>query len=226
MIIAIEGIDGSGKNTQAALLVENLKKLGYSVSLIGFPRYSETFFGKEVGDYLNGKYGGIDDIHPKLVSLLYAGDRFETKEYIEKQLSKGVLLVIDRYVASNVAHQGAKLSPSSRDQFLKWAEMLEFDVFGLPRPKMNILLDIDVVSSTSLVMKKNIRNYTDKKKDLHEENTSYLVEVAAMYRKLAKQDNWYDLKCLQSGKLRSINDISKEILDIVLPVLKHKSESS
>jgi dTMP kinase len=72
-IIAVEGIDGSGKNTQSRLLVENLKKQGFEVEFLGFPCYSETFFGKEIGAYLNGDFGGLDDVHPKLASMLYAG---------------------------------------------------------------------------------------------------------------------------------------------------------
>jgi len=220
MIIAIEGIDGSGKNTQAKLLTEKLIKLGYEVELIGFPCYSDTFFGAEVGSYLNGKFGGLEEIHPKLVSLLYAGDRFEKKSYIENLLSQDVILIIDRYVASNVAHQGAKLPLESRGEFIEWAEKLEFEVYGLPMPTLNILLDIDVQSSSSLVLKKDTRDYTEKKRDLHEENYSYLADVADMYRSLANQSNWYDLKCLENGKLRTVEDISNEVLNMVKPLLK------
>ena len=219
-IIAIEGIDGTGKNTQSKALVANLKAKGFDVEFLGFPAYDETFFGKEIGQYLNGAFGGLDDVHPKLASLLYAGDRLEKKPFIEQCLAAGKVLVIDRYVSSNIAHQGAKMAGDERAALIEWLQQLEFEVHGLPKPSLNILLDMDVASSTALVMKKDERNYTDKKQDLHEADTSYMDKVANVYRQLSDGDNWYRLNCLSDGQLRSIEDIGEEVLQQALSVLE------
>lgn len=218
-IIAIEGIDGSGKNTQSRQLVENLSKQGYEVAFIGFPCYSETFFGTEIGRYLNGEFGTLDGVHPKLASLLYAGDRFEKKAFIEQSLAQGKVLVIDRYVSSNIAHQGAKLAGEERQVLCQWLEHLEYEVYGLPKPGLNILLNMDVTSSTELVLKKAARDYTDKKQDLHEADTSYMDKVAQVYYQLSQAPDWYRVECIDHGSVRSVDDIAAEILTQSLTVL-------
>lgn len=212
MIIAIEGIDGSGKNTQARILAERLADHGLNVQLMGFPCYSETFFGKEIGNYLNGKFGGIDDVAPKLASMLYAGDRFEKKNEILDALNNNMILVIDRYVSSNIAHQSAKVFGTERLELQKWIETLEYDIYSLPKPDINVLLNLDVSISSKLVSLKNAREYTSKKHDLHEENFAYLSEVAKVYSSLASQANkWEIVNCVEKGKLKSIEIISDEI---------------
>ncbi len=219
-IIAVEGIDGSGKNTQSRLLVENLKKQGFEVEFLGFPCYSETFFGKEIGAYLNGDFGGLDDVHPKLASMLYAGDRLEKKPFIEQTIAAGKVLVIDRYVSSNIAHQGAKLAGDERAALCDWLKALEHEVYGLPKPTLNILLSMDVTSSTSLVLKKDARDYTDKKQDLHEADTSYMNKVAGVYEKLSQGDDWYRVECIENEAIRSVESIADEILKQALLSLK------
>lgn len=220
MIIAIEGIDGSGKNTQAKILAEKLSKQGNAVVLMGFPCYSETFFGHEVGCYLNGDFGGLNEVSPKLASMLYAGDRFEKKNYILNSLENGAIVIIDRYVSSNVAHQSAKVFGLDRIKLQNWIEELEYSVYGLPRPNINILLNLDADNSSKLVLMKSARDYTEKSKDLHEENSLYLEEVANVYHTLAlDSDNWTIVECLDSKGLRSINDISDDVFVAVSKVL-------
>lgn len=215
MIIAIEGIDGSGKNTQATILAKKLSEQGRKVVLMGFPCYSETFFGKEVGHYLNGDFGGLNDISPKLTSMLYAGDRFEKREHILNYINDGYIVVIDRYVYSNVAHQSAKVFGEERIELQKWIEALEYDVYRLPKPDVNILLSLDVSSSSKLVMMKSTRDYTEKRKDLHEENSSYLSEVSYVYHELARNnDQWEVINCLKNNNLRSVDDISNDIIKV------------
>ena len=155
-IIVIEGIDGSGKNTQTNHILNYLNNSGIKASKISFPAYEETFFGREVGNYLNGKFGKLDQIHPKLCAMLYAGDRFEKLPEINEKLAAGYFLIIDRYVPSNVAHQAAKLEgKGKREALALWIEELEYTVYGMPKPDMVIFLDVPPKASQELILTKN-----------------------------------------------------------------------
>lgn len=221
MIIAIEGIDGSGKNTQTEILLSKLRNEGFDASKMGFPCYDSTFFGQEVANYLNGKFGSLSEVPAKFSSLLYAGDRFEKRHEIIEKSSGDKILVIDRYVASNIAHQTAKLYNEERVILKEWIQHLEYEVYCLPQPDICILLDLDVSTSSKLVLKKETRNYTNKNKDLHEEDDSYLSKVALVYKELAMESNyWNTIECLDKGALRSIEDISEEIYKTVISLIK------
>src|SRR3954454_11151225 len=120
--VAIEGIDGSGKGTQAALLAETARTAGRRVASFSFPLYDENPFSVAVSDYLNGVFGTVDEVHPELAGLLYACDRFHARPSLEVALAGNDLLVCDRYVASNAAHQGAKLQGNERLRLLDWLQ--------------------------------------------------------------------------------------------------------
>ncbi len=134
MLIVIEGIDGSGKGTQADLLCRRLRADGRRVRLFSFPSYTETFFGREVGRYLNGDYGSLTSVPVEFAALLYAGDRFEKKQSLVAALADGGIVICDRYVPSNLAHQAAKLHGERQDALRGWIAALEYEVYGLPRP--------------------------------------------------------------------------------------------
>jgi dTMP kinase len=106
-LIVIEGIDGSGKGTQAQQLTERLAAAGHRVRLLSFPRYRDTLFGQAIGEFLNGRFGQLDEVHPFLASVLYAADRYESKQVLLEALQQSDFVVCDRYVPSNLAHQGA-----------------------------------------------------------------------------------------------------------------------
>src|SRR5204862_6743668 len=112
-LIAIEGIDGSGKNTQMRLLEQDLTSRGFAVYSTGFPQYT-SWFGKMVGQFLNGDLGPLDSVDPHFAALLYAGDRFECKQPMVDALAKGGIVLTDRYVASSLAHQTALTAPENR----------------------------------------------------------------------------------------------------------------
>src|SRR6266849_263571 len=101
-LIAIEGIDGSGKRTQVELLTLTLKARGHSLYSTGFPQY-DSWFGKMVGKFLNGDFGPLESVDPRFSAMLYAGDRFEAKFKLEAALDSGQILLVDRYIASNLA---------------------------------------------------------------------------------------------------------------------------
>ncbi len=218
-IVAIEGIDGSGKGTQSGRLVENLRGEGRVVSLLSFPRYSDTRFGAAIGDFLNGRFGSLDQVSPFLASVLYAGDRFESKALIEQALAECDVLIFDRYTASNIAHQGAKVDPSERDEIIEFIEGIEHDVFGLPRADLTLLMDISVELSQALIRKKAPRDYTDQAADLQEADVAYMSGVRAVYQSLATRDSWRAIPCESAGKLRSLEDIAADAQQSVLAIL-------
>ena len=216
MLIAIEGIDGSGKGTQAKRLHERLSAEGTKAALIGFPRYAETHFGRAVGEFLNGRFGELDQVHPLLVSLLYAGDRFESRSMLLQAQDENDVVVLDRYVASNLAHQGAKCRGPERDELIGWIEQVEHRIHRMPRPDLVILLDLPVETAQRLIAVKQKRAYTDRAADLQEADADYLEQVRAVYRQLAEREpNWRLIDCLRRGELRSVDEIGEEMLEIV-----------
>ncbi|MFV0446328.1 MAG: thymidylate kinase [Planctomycetaceae bacterium] len=213
VLISIEGIDGSGKGTQAQRLVDFLSAAGWRAALLGFPRYSETFFGARIGEFLNGHFGGLDQVSPLLAALLFAGDRFESRSRLQQLLETHDVVVLDRYVASNVAHQAAKLDGPDRQQLIAQIEQLEFSIYGLPRPDRVLLLDIPAAVSRKLVARKARRDYTAAEADLQEADTDYQERVRQLYRDLATgDDSWRTVSVVnEQGELRGIDDIAAEL---------------
>ena len=213
----MEGIDGSGKGTQARRLHERLVESGSRAALISFPRYESTLFGKAVGDFLNGRFGTLDQVDPFLVSLLYAGDRFESRGLLIDAIEANDVVVLDRYVPSNVAHQASKLDGDRRDELIRWIEQIEYGIYRLPKPDLVLLLDLPAREAQQLIAAKQTRTYTDKKADLQEADADYLERVRDVYLQLAAADEtgWYKLDCLSAGKIRSIKDIAEEVWDVV-----------
>src|ERR1700686_2580055 len=130
-LIALEGIDGSGKRTQLDLLALDLDARGLATLRVSFPRY-ESSFGKLVARYLNGEFGSMEKVDPHLSALLYAGDRLEAKAEIESALSAGKFVLADRYIGSNLAHQSERVPSEDRDEFLAWLKHVEYGLYGLP----------------------------------------------------------------------------------------------
>ena len=216
LLIAIEGIDGSGKGTQAQQLYERLRAFGTGTALISFPRYSETLFGKAIGEFLNGSFGTLDEVSPFLASLLYAGDRFESREFLLKSLEENEIVILDRYVASNIAHQGAKLDGEERQELIDRILRIEYKIYQLPRPDLVVLLDLPATEAQTLIEKKQKRSYTDKKADLQEADTDYLKRVRDVYLELSDNEpNWQRIDCFKDNAICSIEEIGEEIRHVV-----------
>ena len=215
MLIDIEGIDGSGKGTQAQRLIERLDSSGISASLLSFPRYEATLFGRAVGEFLNGAFGSLDQVHPFLVSLLFAGDRFESKAVLLEAMRRNAVVVLDRYVPSNVAHQASKLEGAGRRELRERILKLEFEIFGLPRPDLVLLLDLPVERAQELIARKKVRQYTDRKADIQEADAAYLARVREVYLELAGGSEWQTIDCCEGDRLRSIAEIADHIWRIV-----------
>lgn len=216
-LIAIEGIDGAGKGTQAARLMASLRDAGLRVESLQFPRYGATTFGTAIGDFLNGRFGALQEVHPQLAAVLYAGDRFESRPLLMQMLAENDVVVLDRFVGSNLAHQGAKLDGDERTRLIEWIENVEFEVYGLPRPDLTILIDMSSRMSRELVARKGARDYTDREADLQESDLPYLERVRRCYRALAEaRTDWQMVDGLnEDGSLRTIDEVGDEISRIV-----------
>lgn len=203
-LIAIEGIDGSGKTVQAHLLVERLKKEGRPVVDVRFPHRREGFFGKMVNRYLSGEFGSSKEVNPYLAAVLYAGERFEVKRELEDWLEEGRIVIARRYVPSNQAHQGGKLSePHQKKRFFEWVEELEYKIFGNPRPNVIVYLQMPHDTAMELIRKRHReQSRQEKQRDIHEEDSSHLEAAENSYKELASTGApWVTVPCLSNGRL-------------------------
>jgi dTMP kinase len=219
-LIAIEGIDGSGKRTQVELLTLTLKARGHSVYSTGFPQY-HSWFGRMVGQFLNGELGPLESVDPHFTTLLYAGDRFEAKSKLEAALSNGQIVLVDRYIGSNLAHQTARVPPAKRSAFLEWIEHLEYGIYGLPRESLILYLRVPPLEAQRLVARKSARSYTSAQKDLLESSLRHLEDAAEMYDSLSRLEPWATIQCFDSATsaMREPEDIAAEVLAAVEPVI-------
>ncbi|WP_459557436.1 dTMP kinase [Lacunimicrobium album] len=221
MLIAIEGIDGSGKGTQTKLLCERLAAEGISVARLAFPRYEATGFGKRVAEFLNGAYGALDVVDPFLVAGLYAGDRFESRDLIARMMAENQIVLCDRYVSSNLAYQLAKVDPARRVTLKGWIEQLEYEIYSLPKADLTIYLELDAETSQALVLKKDVREYTAHSLDLHEAAQGYLGHVRLEYLRLAGEESgWTVVTCSEGTRLRTIEEIGEEVYRVVMGAVR------
>ena len=172
-LIVLEGIDGSGKRTQMDLLLRELAAQGQDVLALSFPRY-DSFFGKLVGRYLNGEFGTLREVNPHFAAMLYAGDRFQAKGEIEEALAAGKMVVSDRYIASNLAHQTARVDPAGREEFLAWIKHVEYALYGLPVEDLVIYLRVLPAEAHRLIAQIPERAYTSSRRDLQEADLRHL----------------------------------------------------
>lgn len=213
--IAIEGGDGSGKGTQSKLLIEHLRESGYDVYEADFPRYGNPS-AYYVERYLNGDYGGPNDVPADLGVLPYALDRFAAKNDLVSHLEKpNSIVVSNRYMASNLAHQGTKLQTSDeRHAFYERTKETEYDILGIPKPDLNIVLLVPSNIAQANVDKKEARGYTDKKRDIHEADADHLEKAKSNYEEICElyPDEFVAIQCVtDTGTMRSIDDIQADI---------------
>jgi dTMP kinase len=215
-LIVLEGIDGSGKRTQLDLLADELDARGLTTFRISFPRY-ESFCGELVGRYLNGEFGPLSAVDPHLSALLYAGDRLEAKPEIEGALSAGKIVLADRYVGSNMAHQSARIHPEKREEFFAWLKRLEYDLYALPVEDLVVYLRVPVAEAHRLVGMKSTRAYTSLKRDIQEADITHLEQTAIIYDRLATEANWVRIECINaaSGVLYSPEEIHRAVSQAV-----------
>jgi dTMP kinase len=223
--IVLEGIDGSGKRTQLDMLARAFQSQGIASTQIAFPNY-EGFFGKLVAQFLNGDFGPLEAVDPHFSALLYAGDRLESKPVIESALAAGNAVLADRYIGSNIAHQGSRVPSAKREAFVTWLKRLEYEIYALPPEDLAIYLRLPVAEAHRLVGKKGAREYTTLRRDIQEADTAHLEAAAQVYDDLSRQPNWARIECWDAANrtLRSPESIHQEILATVearaLPALQ------
>lgn len=211
-IFVIEGTDGSGKQTQTKLLVENLKSKGKRVITQSFPNYASPS-SAPVKMYLQGDLGeNATDTDAFQSSVLFAVDRFCTLKQMQTEIENGAYVVFDRYTSSNMLHQACKIQDEkSRIKFLNWLNDFEFNLLKLPKPDKIFFLDIPPEKSIALAhARSELKAGT--KKDIHEQDEQYLINSYNCGKQVCQMFNWEVINCLNSqGELRSIEDISNEI---------------
>lgn len=224
-LIVIDGTDGSGKATQVALLAKRLKKEGFKTAVVDFPEYYGNFFGKFIGHCLSEQYYNFVKVHPKIASVLYAADRFESKGKIEKLLQKGFVVIANRYVSANQIHQGGKIANvKKREAFIKWLDEMEYKVFKIPRPDVVFYLSLPIPFVKRLINERNKsqnRAYLGKRKDIVEGDMTYLSNSIKSALWLAKtQKNYMQIDCIKGQSLRTREDIHEELYSKVKKLLK------
>jgi dTMP kinase len=221
LFLAFEGIDGSGKGTQAAKLAETAVGEGRTVASFSFPLYDDNPFSRAIGQYLNGELGSLDEVHPALSALLYACDRFHARPDLERAIERCDLVVCDRYVASNLAHQGSQLEGAERERFLEWLYEVEYGEFELPKPDLVVLLDAHPKLARELVAKKGARSYTSLEADILESDEAHGDASREIDLELARRDDWHVVGAArEDGSVRDVDEIAAEIWAAVEPRLR------
>ena len=192
MLIVIEGLDGAGKSTQVRLMKEYLEGVCPALDYIHFPRYDAPVYGELIGKFLRGAFGPIESVHPQLVALLFAEDRHGASPEIKDALAAGRTVLLDRYVYSNIAYQCAKMPDTdSAEDLREWILNTEFGTFDLPRPDLNIFLDVPigfVEESLSRSRGGADRGYLHGARDIHEADIEFQKRVRSMYLRQASLD--------------------------------------
>ena len=212
--VAIEGIDGSGKKTQTALLAAHAREHGLSVVCFSFPRYGKSLFAGSVAEYLNGEYGDLTATPPEFAALLFAGDRLEARDELIGAMKEFDLVICDRYVASNVAHQSSRLPEPRRGRFQEWITAIEFTIYSLPKPEATVYLDLPADVAHRAISGKSQRVYTERTRDLHEADLDHLRTCRDTYRELHRAPwcgRWIEVACAEGGELRPPESIADDV---------------
>ncbi len=213
-LIVIEGLDGSGKATQAQKLFEKLKEQGKQIIKVSFPDYNSNSSAL-VKMYLNGEFGSDpNQINPYAASSFYAIDRFAsyTKNWKNFYLDGGTVIA-DRYTTSNAIHQCAKLPKEQWKDFINWLFHYEYELLGIPKPYRTLYLRVDPEVSQKLMTKRYQGN--EERKDIHESDLEYLRRSREAADYCAKELGWTLIECVQNGDMRSIEDIAADIFNVI-----------
>ncbi|MEN9342181.1 MAG: hypothetical protein RIQ54_437 [Candidatus Parcubacteria bacterium] len=196
MFIVIEGSDGSGKTTQTTLLATRLARCGYKFFIADFPCYSSAT-GSVISEYLQGGWGDPTAVNPYIAALPFILDRFAHAKIIRKQLESGAIGICNRYVGSNLAHQGSKITdPKKRADFFHYIFNLEYNHADIPRPDISLVLLVDPLASQRLIVDRGAPP------DGHERNGAFLLHSYQTYVELVQlfPDQFVSIDCMDQSE--------------------------
>ncbi len=223
----LEGVDGSGKATQTKLLVAALEKKGHQVEKVDFPQYGRGSAAL-LEMYLNGGYGTAEEVGPYRGSIFYACDRYDASFKIRQWIAEGKIVVADRYLPSNVGHQGGKLIGNKKawNEYIDWLYHLEYEIFKIPRPDATVILKIS--PELSVQMSSHIKDAGKRRKralylgdsksqDIHEADKKHLADALASYVAISKKypKEYTLIECEEKGKFLSLSEIHKKVLTLI-----------
>ena len=222
-LIIIEGTDGSGKQTQTEMLFNKLSEYRGKdkVKKISFPNY-DSKASEPIKMYLSGEFGkNANDVNAYAASLFYSVDRFASfKKEWEKFYNDGGIVISDRYTTSNMVHQASKIKDDKeREAYLEWLIDLEWNKISIPEPDLIIFLDVPFEISQRLMKNRNNKITGEINKDIHEKDSKYLKDSYNIAKDLAKKYRWEIIECVKNDKLKSIEDINKEIMNKIKYIL-------
>jgi dTMP kinase len=217
--IVIEGLDGSGKSTQISKLQNLFKQEGIPLKYLHFPRTNSPFYGEMVARFLRGELGEIDVVNPYIVALLYAGDRNDAKKQIQQWLAKGKTVLVDRYVLSNIAFQGAKLeNETDRQKLIKWITELEYSYHKIPKPDLSIFLNVPFSFTQNKLTNNRAgddRDYLKGQQDIHEKDLNFQKAVRNVYLNQVNADpGFVKIDCFDDNEdMLTPDEIFQKITD-------------
>ena len=225
MFIVLEGLDGAGKSTQITKLRDMFRTKGVESEYLHFPRFDAPIYGELIARFLRGDLGSVESVNPYLVALLYAGDRADAATTIRKWIDDGKVVIVDRYVYSNIGYQCAKIADSNeRNTLREWILHTEFEEFGIPKPDLSLFLDVPFAFTErklTEVREGEDREYLQGGKDIHEASLDLQRCVREVYLESAALNE--DLKVVncstEEGGMASPEVIFERIMERVAPLL-------
>ena len=211
-LIVLCGVDGAGKSTQINLITEYLTSQNKKVKKLHFPMYGYSEFSEIICKFLRGEFGSVDEVNPTFIATIYSMDRYMYKEQLLKDMEENDIVLLDRYVFSNLAFQGAKISDSKKStDLIKWIWKFEFDFLKLPYPDLIIYLDVPMKTIEERLNEKRVgsdRDYLKGEKDIHEKDINFQSRVRKIYLKLNTKENYYIIPTYNdNGEILSPNDL-------------------
>lgn len=192
MLVVLEGLDGAGKSTQVKKLRTYLEDVFGTLDYIHFPRYDAPVYGDLISRFLRGDFGNNESVHPQLVALLFAEDRHGAAPEMKRTLNSGGHVLLDRYVYSNIAYQCTKIKdPAEAETLREWIFNTEYGNFELPKPDLNIFLDVPIGFVESKLKSNrggDDRNYLEGAQDIHEADIEFQKRVRAIYQRQCELD--------------------------------------
>lgn len=214
-IIVIDGGANIGKATQADMLMNRLMNEGHLVGKMDFPRYHQNTIGHLIKDMIDADVATMQALNPKYLATLFAADRFESKKQIDEWIAEGRIIIFDRYVSSNMLHQGSKIDDiDKREEFFRWVEHVEYEIFGMPRPNFTIYLDVPPNESERLLeyvegLGVTVTAQVDKSR-VHQVKVTECAKYLSSY-----QLNWFTVPCMKDGDLRDREEIHEDVYNLV-----------